>query len=175
MSTSSHFFLTPSQTPDVLGDLLHSLSQPLTSLRCSLELSIDEAAAHRQESVAVALQQTEKVIGMVQLMREYLDAEHPLPEAYPVALAPVEGVTLQLVGTCKATLAASESWLRLALQYLIAAVVETEIERQAAGRKVILLLGEGLGGTRFAGSEQTRFSQALGNYANFAPRKVGNR
>ena len=189
MSTSSHVFLTPSQTPDVLGDLLHSLSQPLTSLRCSLELSIDEAAAHRQESVAVALQQTEKVIGMVQLMREYLDAEHPLPEAYPVALAPVlrdvvdelasiaavEGVTLQLVGTCKATLAASESWLRLALQYLIAAVVETEIERQAAGRKVILLLGEGLGGTRFAGSEQTRFSQALGNYANFAPRKVGNR
>ncbi len=89
MSTSPHSFSKLPRGPDVLGELLHSLSQPLTSLRCSLELSLDlplelsrelsikEVAEQQQESVAAALQQTEKVIGMIQLMREYLDAEQP--------------------------------------------------------------------------------------------------
>jgi hypothetical protein len=83
---SAHSFPKVPRSRDVLGELLHSLSQPLTSLRCSLELSIEEVAEQQQESVAVALQQTEKVIGMIQLMREYLDAEQPGPEAYPAAL-----------------------------------------------------------------------------------------
>jgi len=141
----------------VLGELLHSLSQPLTSLRCSLELSIEEVAEQQQESVSVALQQTEKVIGMIQLMREYLDAEQPGPEACPVALAPamrsvieelssiaaVRGIRLRLVGTCTATVPVPESRLRLALQYLIA----TTIEAQPMDGKVTLLLGEGPAGT----------------------------
>jgi len=140
----------------VLGELLHSLSQPLTSLRCSLELSlelsIEEVAEQQQESISVALQQTERVIGMIQLMREYLDAEQPGPEAYPVALAPamrsvieelssiaeVRGVQLRLVGTCTAAVAVPESRLRLALQYLIAPMIEA----QPAGGEVMLLLGE---------------------------------
>ncbi|MGO9573486.1 MAG: hypothetical protein ACLPTQ_04060, partial [Terriglobales bacterium] len=79
MSTNSHSFPRVPQGPDVLGELLHSLSQPLTGLRCSLELSlqlpldlsIEQVAEQQQASVAVALQQTEKVIGMIQLMREY--------------------------------------------------------------------------------------------------------
>jgi hypothetical protein len=140
----------------VLGELLHSLSQPLTSLRCSLELSIEEVAEQQQESVSVALQQTEKVIGMIQLMREYLDAEQPGPEAYPVALAramrsvieelssiaAVRGVQLHLMGTCTAALPVPESRLRLALQYLIATIIEA----QPVGGKVMLLLGEGPAG-----------------------------
>src|ERR1700687_3875343 len=156
MSTSPHTFPKVPEGPDVLGELLHSLSQPLTSLRCSLELSIEEVAEQQQESVSVALQQTEKVIGMVQLMREYLDAEQPGPEACPVALAPamrsvieelssiavVRGVQLRLVGTCTATVPVPESRLRLALQYLIT----TLIEAQPVGGKVMLLLGEGPAG-----------------------------
>lgn len=156
MSTSPHSFPKLPRGPDVLGELLHSLSQPLTSLRCSLELSIEEIAEQQQESVSVALQQTEKVIGMIQLMREYLDAEHPGPETYSVALAPavrsvieelssiaaVRGIQLRLVGTCTATLPVPESRLRLALQYLIA----TMIEAQPVGGKVMLLLGEGPAG-----------------------------
>jgi len=140
----------------VLGELLHSLCQPLTSLRCSLELSIEEVAEQQQESVAVALQQTERVIGMIQLMREYLDAEQPGPEAFSSALAPVmrsviedlssiaavRGVRLRLVGTCTATVPVPESRLRLALQYLIASMIEA----QAVGGKVTLLLGEGPAG-----------------------------
>src|SRR5271165_1034510 len=88
MSTRPQFFSKPVRGPNVLDELLHSLSQPLTSLRCSLELSIDEVAEQKQHSVSVALQQTEQVIGMIQLMREYLDAEQPGPETCSVALAP---------------------------------------------------------------------------------------
>jgi hypothetical protein len=141
----------------VLDELLHSLSQPLTSLRCSLELSLElspeELAEQQQESVAVALQQTEKVIGMIQLMREYLDAEQPGPEACSTALAPslrsvieelssiaaVRGIQLRLVGTCMAAVPVPESRLRLALQYLMATIMEA----QQVGGKVTLLLGEG--------------------------------
>jgi hypothetical protein len=148
----------------VLGELLHSLSQPLTGLLCSLELSlqlpldcsIEQVAEQQQASVSVALQQTEKVIGMIQLMREYLDAEQPAPEAFSSALAPatrsvieglssiaaVRGVRLRLIGTCMATLPVPESRLRLALQYLIAALIEA----QPLGGKVMLLLGEGPAG-----------------------------
>ena len=148
----------------MLGELLHSLIQPLTGLRCSLELSlqlpldcsIEQVAEQQQANVSVALQQTEKVIGMIQLMREYLDAEQPVPGAFSSALAPatrsvveelssiaaVRGVRLRLVGTCLATVPAPESRLRLALQYLIT----TLIEAQPVGGKVMLLLGEGPAG-----------------------------
>lgn len=171
MSAISHSFPNPPQAPDVLSELLHSLSQPLTSLRCSLELSIDDGAEQRQQSVAAALQQTETVIGMVQLMREYLEAEHPILEIYSTALAPVllsmveelasiaavNGVELLLVGTCKTTLAVSEPRLRLALQYLITAISET----QTVGGKVMLLLGEGPIGTVLRAESKYRSRKLL--------------
>jgi len=159
----------------VLGELLHSLSQPLTGLRCSLELSlqlpvdrsIEEVTEHQQASVSAALQQTEKVIGMIQLMREYLDAEQPEPQAFSSALAPatrslieelssiaaVRDVRLRLVGTCTATV--PESRLRLALQYLIAAM----IEEQPVGGKVMLLLGEGPAGAVLRAEGERGFQQ----------------
>jgi hypothetical protein len=151
---------TPARGTDVLGELLHSLSQPLTGLRCSLELSLqlpldlslEQVAEQQKESVAVALEQTEKVIGMIQLMREYLEAESPGAETDSTALAPmlqsvieelssiaaVRGVRLLLVGTCRATLPLVKARLRLALQYLIAAVIDT----QPVGGQVMLLMGE---------------------------------
>ncbi len=120
------------QDQDVLGELLHSVSQPLTSLRCSLELSLDEAAEQQQTSVVLALQQTEQVIGMIQLMREYLDAEQPNLDSRRSSLDAVlrsviedstsigelRGISLRLQGTCSATVMLPESRLRLALQYL---------------------------------------------------------
>jgi len=185
MSTSSHSFPKVPQGPDVLGELLHSLSQPLTGLRCSLELSlqlpldlsIEQIAEQQQVSVAAALQQTEKVIGMIQLMREYLDAEHPGPETCPVALEPAlrsvieelssiaaaRGIQLRMAGTCTATLPVPESRLRLALQYLIA----TMIEAQPMGRKVMLLLGEGPAGTVLRVEGERGFRKPDFGEANF--------
>jgi signal transduction histidine kinase len=141
------------QDQAVLGELLHSLSQPLTSLRCSLELSFDEVAEQQQAGVSVALQQTEKVIGMIQLMREYLDAEEPGSEARPVALAPavravveelssiaaLREIRLPLAGTCTASVPVPEPRLRLALQYLLAALIQTA----PADSEITLRLEEG--------------------------------
>ncbi|MGA7447249.1 MAG: hypothetical protein WBQ43_15935 [Terriglobales bacterium] len=173
MSTSSQSLSKLAQGPDVLCELLHSLSQPLTSLRCSLELSLELSPeeVEEQQSVSVALQQTEKVIGMIQLMREYLDAEQPGLETCRVALAPVlrsvigelssiaavRDIQLHLAGTCTAKLPVQEARLRLALQYLIGALIEA----QPAGGKVMLLLGEGPAGTvlRAAGASKFRESQ----------------
>ena len=137
----------------VLGELLHSLSQPLTSLRCSLELSLDEAAEQQQSAVEVALEQTEKVIGMIQLMREYLDADQPEPENGRVLLervlrtavddmasiADLRGIELQLEGSCSATVSVAEPRLRLALQYLISVLIDKTPEH---GR-ILLRLREG--------------------------------
>ncbi len=207
MSASPHSSPNPLRRPDVpedvLGELLHSLSQPLTSLRCSLELSlehslehslelsIEEVAGQRHESVAAALQQTEKVIAMIQLMREYLDAEQPGPKAFSAPLQPtirsvvedlssiaaVRGVQLLFVGTCKVRLRVAESRLRLALQYLIAAL----IDGQPSGSKIMLLLGECPAGTvlrvegekRAEGSERkTLTSRPNRDYAEATLRRV---
>lgn len=144
------------QNQAVLGELLHSLSQPLTSLRCSLELSIEDIAGQKQNTVSVALEQTDRVIAVVRLMREYLDTE-PLtvtqPPVPPVPLGPVlrsvvdqlapvaaeRQVRLQLRGGCSSTVALAEPRLRLALQYLIGAF----IEEQPRHRDVSLRLEKG--------------------------------
>ncbi|MGB6386890.1 MAG: hypothetical protein WBE45_02745 [Terriglobales bacterium] len=165
MSANSHSYPTVARpivarSPDVLSELLHSLSQPLTGLRCSLELSlqlpldlsIEQAAEQQQESVAVALEQTDRVIGMVQLMREYLDAEQPGAGTVSTALTPVlqsvidelssiaavRGIQLGLVGACTATMPLPKARLRLALQYLIG----TMIDAQPVDGKVTFLVGD---------------------------------
>jgi signal transduction histidine kinase len=141
------------QNQEVLGELLHSLSQPLTSLRCSLEVSFDEVAEPQQATVSQALEQTNKVIGMIQLMREYLDAEEPASRAHPVALASgvravveelksiaaLRGIKLSPAGTCTASLPVPEPRLRLALQYLLCALIEAA----PADSEIALLLVEG--------------------------------
>ena len=165
----------------MLGELLHSLSQPLTSLRCSLELSIDEVAEQQQESVSVALQQTEKVIGMIQLMREYLDAEQPGPETCRVAVAPVlrsvigelssiaavRHIQLRLAGSCTATLPVPKARLQLALQYLIWALIDA----QPAGGKVMLLMGEGPAGTVLRAADEHEFRETDGRDWRLNPTK----
>ncbi|MGA3088576.1 MAG: hypothetical protein ABSD75_08190 [Terriglobales bacterium] len=156
MSTTPHAFPRSPLGPDVLGELLHSVSQPLTSLRCSLELSLElssvQATEQQLENVALALQQTEKVIDVIQLMREYLDAEQPPKRAFSSLLAPVlkrmieelssiaatRAVELKLVGSCTASLPLPEVRLRLALQYLLTAVMDA----QPAGASVTFRLTE---------------------------------
>src|SRR5260370_34820236 len=185
MSASSQSLPKVPASPCVFGELLHSLSQALATLRCSLELSLDHAtevvAEEQQASVSAALQQTEKVIGMIQLMREYLDAEQPRREAYWTELAPVvqnvieelssiaavRGIELRLVGTCTGSLPVPEERLRLALQYLIAA----KIEVQPAGGRVTLLLGDGPGGAglRVKGARSAR----EGEQGATSPRTTG--
>jgi len=74
-----------SRLQDVLGELLHSLSQPLTTLHCALELSIDPVAEQQQKAVYAALEQVDRAIHVVELMRECLEGE-------PVTPAPPSGI-----------------------------------------------------------------------------------
>jgi hypothetical protein len=167
VSANSHSLSQVPGGADVLGELLHSLSQPLTSLRCSLEFSIEQVAEQQQASVVAALQETERVIGMIQLMREYLEADGDGSEVFSSALAPelrsviedlssvadVRGVQLSLLGACTAALPVAESRLRLALQYLLTGMIET----QAAGGKVLLKLDEGEAGAVLRGAGEWNF------------------
>jgi len=132
----------PGRTQDqaVLGELLHSLSQPLTTLRCSLEISAVDIAGQRHESVSAALEQADRAIAVVRLMREYLDTEPAGGGQGPVALGPMlrsvvaqlaqagreRQVQLQLTGGSSGTIALAEPRLRLALQYLVSVLMERE-------------------------------------------------
>jgi hypothetical protein len=180
-SANSEPLLKLPPDPDVLADLLHAMSQPLTGLRCSLELSLEHspelspklslarsfaapldppsqaAAKQHHQTVVIALQQTEKVIGMVQLLREYVDAEQLGPAVFSTALLPslrnlvedlssiaaLRDVRIHFAGSSTATVPLPEARLRRALQHLIMTVIEI----QPAGGKVILLLTESPAGT----------------------------
>ena len=140
MSVASQRRLAREQDQAVLGELLHSLSQPLTTLRCSLELSTDEIAGSPQDTIAGALEQTDRVIALVRLMREYLDAEVdsitqssasllPVLRAVVEQLAPIaheREVLLTVTGSCEAILELAEPRLRLALQYLVRRLIEEQ-------------------------------------------------
>ena len=140
MSTGPQSIFGRTQDQAVLGELLHSLSQPLTSLRCSLELSVEGIVDPQSVAVSAALEQTDRMIGVVKLMREYLDTESTTlpPPAVPLGpvlrsvvdqlspLAAERQIRLRLTGGCSSTVALAEPRLRLALQYLIGILIEEQ-------------------------------------------------
>jgi signal transduction histidine kinase len=185
VSASPYVLAKTSWGQDLLGELLHSLSQPLTTLRCALELSLehstDTVSEPQPSGVAAALQRTDDVICMVQLMREYVDAgQSGRRVCDSVALAPairgvieelssiaaLRGIRLVLAGTSTATWPLPESRLRLALQYLIASL----IEMRRAGTEIELQLGEPSAGAllrcdvkpRLQSDHDTTFAQTEG-------------
>jgi len=180
MSARAHTFSSASCDQELLSELLHSLSQPLTSLRCSLELSLDETAEQQQHAVSLALQQTEAVIAMVQLMRQYLDAESiPMNVATPltpalrsvcddlVSIASLRNVRLRIVGSCSAQLRIAAPVLRLALQYLLLMMIECQPPRS----EITLLLGEGRKGAELRAQADCGLSY-IAAYAANSPSKT---
>ena len=180
MSASASSGPTLPRDQQLLGDLLHSLSQPLTSLRCSLELSVEEGTEKQQHAVSAALHQTETVIEMIRLMREYLDPE-PQARNCAAGLAPalqsvaedlssiaaVRGVRLRVAGTCAATLPIAEPQLRRALEYLILpliACVPTESE-------IALDLREGPSGTELRAQSNHSFFTREADTGNPRPKR----
>jgi hypothetical protein len=53
MSAGPQPFFGRTQDQALLGELLHSLTQPLTTLRCSLELSVEDVAGQQHDAVTV--------------------------------------------------------------------------------------------------------------------------
>jgi signal transduction histidine kinase len=62
---------------DLLSDLFHELSQPLTTLNCCLEtvLKNGDAGAGSKRDIRIALQQTEKVIRLISDLRALVDTD----------------------------------------------------------------------------------------------------
>ena len=89
MSAGPQPFFGRTQDQALLGELLHSLTQPLTTLRCSLELSVEDVAGQQHDAVTAALEQTDRDIEVVRLMQEYLETETSTAPQTPVPQGPV--------------------------------------------------------------------------------------
>jgi hypothetical protein len=134
----------------VLSDLLHSVSQPITTLHCALEHSLELDDASHSEDVCLALEQTGRVIEAVRLMREYLDAEQssrcalPTPAGLAVeevlqqlsVVTEARGMRLFAYGSTKALVPVAKPWLERALCYLVG----TLIESAQFGATIVVLL-----------------------------------
>jgi hypothetical protein len=143
-----------SQNQGVLQDLLHVLSQPLTTLHCALEHSLEADEAAQTDDVALALEQTERVIEAVRLMREYLDAEEGcfLAEPFPLGLAienvleklsvlaEARGVSLFACGASRAAIPVKDAWVQRALLYLFVLLLESASRTRA----IVVVLEDGL-------------------------------
>ena len=141
------------QNPGLLYDLLHLLSQPLTALHCTLEHSLTRDEAARSNEVALALEQTDRAIEAVRLMREYLEAEEGsfVAEPFPLGLAienvleqisviaEARGLRLFAWGTSTAAVPASAAWLQRALFYIVAAL----LDGAAPGSAITVVLEDG--------------------------------
>src|SRR5271166_50161 len=71
-----------------VSDALHKLSQPLTALQCSLELSLirDQTSAEFRASVEAALENADRLRQRLLLLRELSDADDPGDISAPIDL-----------------------------------------------------------------------------------------
>src|SRR5208283_6189211 len=71
-----------------VSEVFHNLSQPLTALHCSLEVSMadDRTAEEFRASVAAALQNAERLRQRLLLCRELSEADDPGDVSLPVPL-----------------------------------------------------------------------------------------
>jgi signal transduction histidine kinase len=62
--------------PGLVPAMLHEISQPLTTMRCSLEISLMDPKDQRlqRQSIEQALKDTERVIAMLEELRVILGA-----------------------------------------------------------------------------------------------------
>jgi signal transduction histidine kinase len=65
--------------PQLISELFHALNQPITALRCSLELSLHRPRAAEQDrnTLRMALDQAEQIARLSTGIRELLEADDP--------------------------------------------------------------------------------------------------
>ncbi len=176
------------ESRQLLSDLFHQLSQPLTTLCCSLELALLQAPSAEQygEILSHALDQAEKVSGLAIAMRELFDASEAGDDGEVLELhKAVEDAISDLlpvaesggVQVCYAPGPGCPVWfeaprLRQALFHLLGFVVSScspdgvvKIELQEQGEEVVLVLtasgGHPLDEASTTGSDQ-ELSRRLG-------------
>jgi hypothetical protein len=139
-----------SASGDVLRSLLHLVSQPLTALHCALESSLEQDGKSQSDEIFVALEETDRVMEAMRLMREYLDADQHPSCAVNVSIdstikdvleqlsefADARGVKLFVFGSSGARILLRDVWLQRTLVYLVGALIETA----PAGKAITILL-----------------------------------
>ncbi|MGB9195500.1 MAG: hypothetical protein WCB53_01095 [Terriglobales bacterium] len=170
------------QSPGLMQDLLHLVSQPLTTLHCALELSLTQDESERgTEEVALALEQTERVIEAVRLMRVYLESEEGcfVAAPFPLGLAvenvleqisvPAEarGLSLFAFGTSTVAIPVRSAWLQRALFYLIGSLMENCPPRDA----LAILLEDGASHSVVSG-HILPIDSTVESPASWAPRRT---
>jgi hypothetical protein len=123
----------------VLRSLLHLVSQPLTTLHCALESSLGQDGKSQSDEILIALEQTDRIMEAMRLMREYLEADQPPSCAMNVSIdfvikdvleqlsefADARGVKLFVFGSSDAQILLRDVWLQRILVYLVGALIET--------------------------------------------------
>jgi len=78
---------TADERQQLISELFHALSQPITALRCSLELALyDQAVTLSKENLQTALTHAEKIAQLASGIRELVQADDPGDERIELAL-----------------------------------------------------------------------------------------
>ena len=167
---------TKLEQESLLPELLHALNQPLTSLRCSLEVTLlqprdsDEYRRRLRESLKL----TEDITVLACGIRELIDVEQPIAKPRVVSLdkilqfsarelmplADAEGVSISVLCTPPLTALGDEQQLSTAIIYLLSFLLnrsskggEVNVQAKRDGEEIALAFELSEGVTQGSGSK----------------------
>jgi C4-dicarboxylate-specific signal transduction histidine kinase len=87
----------------LVSELFHALSQPITALRCSLELALYAQSSPSQENLQMALGHAEKIAQLASGIRELVQADDPGDQRVELLLKDcLRGAVLDMVPVAEA-------------------------------------------------------------------------
>ena len=167
---------TKLEQESLLPELLHALNQPLTSLRCSLEVTLlqprdsDEYRRRLRESLKL----TEDITVLACGIRELIDVEQPIAQPRAVSLdkilqfstrelmplADAEGVGISVLCTPSLAVLGDEQQLSTAIIYLLSFLLnrssqggEVNVQAKRDGEEIALAFELSEGVTQGSGSK----------------------
>jgi len=188
------------ESPRLRADLFHALSQPLTTLCCSLELTLQQTPTEKQyrESVTRALAQAEQVSWLATGIRELLDAGDAGPDLEVLqmqaavhdavtdllSVAELAGVRICYLPRSPGSVRFEARRLRRGLFHLMGFVVGwgggavVRIELSESGEQVVLALtvsGEGISREAMESAESPESSSPASSSQDALPRDLTRR
>jgi K+-sensing histidine kinase KdpD len=188
------------ESPRLVADLFHALSQPLTTLCCSLELTLQQTPTEKQyrESVTRALAQAEQVSWLATGIRELLDAAEAAPDLEVLQMqaavqdavsdllpvAELAGVRICYLPRSPGSVRFEARRLRRGLFHLLSFVVGwgggavVRIELSESGEQVVLALtvsGEGISREAMESAESPESSSPASSSQDALPRDLTRR
>ena len=72
-----------SEREELIGELFHELSQPLTTLTCCLEVCLQKSRRSRRRDLRIALAQAQTITRLTAQLRQLLDTGRPCHSQEP--------------------------------------------------------------------------------------------